>query len=68
MVTLFPDGGRAYLSKFFDDNYLIELGFLERHEPLATVAEVLFFKHQDAPELPELVTIESTRRSARRST
>ena len=30
VVTLFPDGGRAYLSKFFDDNYLVELGFLER--------------------------------------
>jgi cystathionine beta-synthase len=59
VVTLFPDGGRSYLSKFYDDNYLIELGFLERHEPPARVAEVLFFKHQDAPELPELVTIES---------
>jgi cystathionine beta-synthase len=59
VVTLFPDGGRAYLSKFFDDNYLIELGFLERHEPPPKVAEILRFKHQDAPELPELVTIES---------
>jgi cystathionine beta-synthase len=58
VVTLFPDGGRAYLSKFYDDNYLIELGFLERHEPPARVAEVLRFKHQDE-ELPELVTIES---------
>jgi cystathionine beta-synthase len=59
VVTLFPDGGRAYLSKFYDDNYLIELGFLERREPAPKVAEVLRFKHQDAPELPELVTIES---------
>jgi cystathionine beta-synthase len=58
VVTLFPDGGRAYLSKFYDDNYLIELGFLERHEPPAKVMEVLRFKHQDE-ELPELVTIES---------
>jgi cystathionine beta-synthase len=58
VVTLFPDGGRAYLSKFYDDNYLIELGFLERHEPAPKVAEILRFKHQDE-ELPELVTIES---------
>ncbi len=58
VVTLFPDGGRSYLSKFFDDNYLIELGFLEHHEPTPKVAEVLRFKHQDE-ELPELVTIES---------
>jgi cystathionine beta-synthase len=59
VVTLFPDSGRAYLSKFYDDNYLIELGFLERREPAPNVREVLAFKHQDAPELPELVTIES---------
>jgi cystathionine beta-synthase len=59
VVTLFPDGGRAYLSKFYDDNYLIELGFLERREPAPKVVEVLRFKHQDEPALPELVTIES---------
>jgi cystathionine beta-synthase len=58
VVTLFPDSGRAYLSKFFDDNYLIELGFLERHEPTPKVAEVLRFKSRDG-EVPELVTIES---------
>jgi len=59
VVTIFPDGGRAYLSKFYDDNYLVELGFLERREPAPKVLEVLRYKHQDAPELPELVTIES---------
>ena len=58
VVTLFPDGGRAYLSKFFDDNYLIELGFLERGEPTPRVAEVLSYKHQNG-EAPDLVTIES---------
>jgi cystathionine beta-synthase len=58
VVTLFPDSGRAYLSKFFDDNYLIELGFLERREPAPKVAEVLRFKSRDG-EVPDLVTIES---------
>jgi cystathionine beta-synthase len=58
VVTVLPDGGRAYLSKFFDDNYLIELGFLERGEPTPRVAEVLRFKHQNG-EAPDLVTIES---------
>jgi len=58
VVTLFPDGGRAYLSKFYDDNYLIELGFLERHEPTPTVSEVLRFKQTNG-DAPELVTIES---------
>ena len=58
VVTLFPDSGRAYLSKFFDDNYLIELGFLDRAEPAPKVAEVLRFKSRDG-EVPDLVTIES---------
>src|SRR5207237_4629093 len=58
VVTLFPDGGRAYLSKFFDDNYLIELGFLERREPAPKVRVVLSFKHQDGEAL-DLITIES---------
>jgi cystathionine beta-synthase len=58
VVTLFPDGGRAYLSKFYDDNYLIELGFLERGAPTPRVAEVVRFKQQNG-DAPELVTIES---------
>ena len=32
VVTLLPDGGRGYLSKFYDDNWMLEYGFLERHE------------------------------------
>jgi len=58
VVTVLPDGGRAYLSKFFDDHYLIELGFLERGEPTPRVREVLAFKHQNG-DAPDLVTIES---------
>jgi cystathionine beta-synthase len=58
VVTVLPDGGRSYLSKFYDDNYLIELGFLERGEPTPRVREVLAFKHQNG-DSPDLVTIES---------
>ena len=58
VVTLFPDGGRAYLSKFYDDNYLVELGFLDRGEPTPKVAEVVQYKQQNG-DAPELVTIES---------
>jgi cystathionine beta-synthase len=58
VVTLFPDGGRAYLSKFYDDNYLVELGFLEREAPVPKVRELLQFKQQNG-HAPELITIES---------
>ena len=59
VVTLIPDGGRAYLSKFFDDNYMLELGFLERETPTPTVEEVLSAKKTEEPGVPELVTIAS---------
>jgi cystathionine beta-synthase len=59
IVTLIPDGGRAYLSKFYDDNWMLEYGFLERRAPTPTVAEVLRAKRAEEPDVPELVTIES---------
>jgi cystathionine beta-synthase len=59
VVTLIPDGGRAYLSKFFDDNYMLELGFLERPAPSPTVEEVLQSKRTEEPDIPDLVTIGS---------
>jgi cystathionine beta-synthase len=59
IVTLIPDGGRAYLSKFYDDNWMLEYGFLERRAPVPTVAEVLRAKRAEEPGIPEFVTIES---------
>jgi cystathionine beta-synthase len=59
VVTLIPDGGRAYLSKFFDDNYMLDLGFLEREAPVPTVEEVLSSKRTEEPDIPALVTIGS---------
>ena len=59
VVTLIPDSGRPYLSKFYDDNFMLELGFLERDEPSPTVAEVLNAKKTEEPDIPDLVTISS---------
>ena len=59
VVTLIPDSGRPYLSKFYDDNYMLELGFLERDEPSPKVAEVLSAKHTEEPDVPDLITIAS---------
>src|SRR5918994_728535 len=62
VVTLIPDGGRAYLSKFFDDNYMLELGFLERDTPTPTVEQVLRAKRTEEPDIPDLVTILSSQK------
>jgi cystathionine beta-synthase len=59
VVTLIPDSGRAYLSKFYDDNYMLDLGFLEREQPSPTVAQVLSAKRTEEPDIPDLITIES---------
>ncbi len=55
VLALIPDSGRSYLSRFYDDNWMLEHGFLERQAPLPTVEEVLRAKHRGA--LPSLVTI-----------
>ena len=59
VVTLIPDSGRPYLSKFYDDNYMLELGFLERDAPSPTVEEVLSAKKTEEPKVPDLITIAS---------
>jgi cystathionine beta-synthase len=62
LVTLIPDSGRGYLSKVYDDNWLVEHGFLEREAPAPTIEEVLAFKRRLEPEVPELVTVQSHQR------
>ena len=57
LVTLIPDSGRGYLSKLYDDNWLMEHGFLEREAPAPTIEEVLAFKRRQEPDVPELVTV-----------
>jgi cystathionine beta-synthase len=57
IVTLIPDSGRGYLSKFYDDNWLTEYGLLEREERAPAVADVLSFKRGEFPEQPELVLV-----------
>jgi cystathionine beta-synthase len=59
LVTLIPDSGRGYLSKFYDDNWMIEYGFLERRTAAPTIAQVLAFKRNEDPEVPELIAVES---------
>jgi cystathionine beta-synthase len=57
VLTMIPDSGRNYLSKFFDDNWMLEHAFLERQAPPPTVEEVLRSKRVEEAEIPALVTI-----------
>jgi cystathionine beta-synthase len=57
VLMMFPDSGRSYLSKFYDDNWMIQYGFVERATPLA-LDEVLRFRRADH-DVPDFVTVGS---------
>jgi cystathionine beta-synthase len=59
ILTMIPDSGRNYLSKFYDDNWMLDHGFLERRAPAPTVEQVLSSKRTEEPDIPDLVTISS---------
>src|SRR3954466_11828326 len=59
VLTLLPDSGRNYLSKFYDDNWLLDHGFLDRTAPTPTVEQVLHAKVKEEPGVPEFVVIGS---------
>jgi cystathionine beta-synthase len=61
VLTILPDSGRSYLSKFLDDKWMIEHGFLERSAPVPTVRELLRAK---AGETPALLTISAHQKVA----
>jgi cystathionine beta-synthase len=57
ILSMLPDSGRSYLSKFYDDNWMLEHGFVERRAPLPTVEQLLAATRAEEHEVPELVTI-----------
>ena len=54
---MIPDSGRSYLSKFLDDNWMLQYGFLERRTPPPTVEAVLRAKRLEEADVPALITI-----------
>src|SRR4051812_25649621 len=57
IAVVLPDGGRAYLSKIFNDDWMSQYGFLERTED-RTVGDVLRIKTR-AGEIPPFVMIQT---------
>ena len=51
IVVLLPDGGRAYISKIFNDAWMTHYGFLRPSGDEVTVAEVLAAKGDAIPRL-----------------
>jgi cystathionine beta-synthase len=57
ILTMIPDSGRSYMSKFYDDNWMLEHGFVERRVPAPSVEEVLRSKRVEEVDLPALITV-----------
>jgi cystathionine beta-synthase len=57
ILTMIPDSGRSYMSKFYDDNWMLEHGFAERRAPAPTVSELLRSKRLEELDVPALITI-----------
>jgi cystathionine beta-synthase len=53
-VVLLPDSGRGYLSKFLDDTWLVEHGFVDHATGSGSVGDVLRAKGEDLPPLVHL--------------
>ncbi len=51
VVVLLPDGGRGYLSKIFNDEWLASYGFLSARDEGTTVGDVLRRKSGEMPAL-----------------
>ena len=60
VLVILPDGGRPYLSKIFDDAWMIENGMMERTGDGPTVGELLREKGREAPALPAMVSVQTT--------
>lgn len=51
VVVLLPDGGRGYLSKIFNDDWMARYGFLSTATSGTTVADLLSGKRGNLPEM-----------------
>ncbi|WP_327008262.1 cystathionine beta-synthase [Dactylosporangium sp. NBC_01737] len=61
VVVLLPDGGRGYLSKIFNDDWMARYGFLRTAAELPTVADVLVGKDGGLPQMVHVHPNETVR-------
>jgi cystathionine beta-synthase len=51
ILTMIPDSGRSYMTKFYDDDWMLQYGFVERRAPVPSIQQVLHAKGDHAPAL-----------------
>ena len=62
MVVLLPDGGRSYISKLYNDEWMRVNGLLATTGAVAHVADLLAARHPHGAPMPDLVLARTTQR------
>jgi cystathionine beta-synthase len=58
-VVILPDSGKSYLSKIYNENWMLEHGFIERPGTAARIGEIIADKVSHEPTIPNLVAVPS---------
>jgi cystathionine beta-synthase len=59
VVVILPDSGRNYLSKIYNESWMLEHGFIERPGTSARIGEVLAQKRTIEAHIPDMVAVPS---------
>jgi cystathionine beta-synthase len=59
MVVVLPDGGRNYLSKIYNESWMLEHGFIDRPGTSARIGAVMAEKRKLEGGIPDLVVVPS---------
>ena len=57
IVVLLPDSGKSYLSKLYNESWMLQYGFIDRPGTSALIGEVVQEKTRVAPEIPSIVVV-----------
>jgi cystathionine beta-synthase len=65
MVVVLPDSGKNYLSKLYNESWMLEHGFLDRPGTLARIGEVLAEKQRLETQVPDMVAVPANEKVGR---
>jgi cystathionine beta-synthase len=65
LVVIIPDSGRGYLSKVFNDSWMLEHGFIDRPGTRARIGELLADKRRLEPGIPDMVVVSAEEKVGR---
>jgi cystathionine beta-synthase len=57
VVVVLPDSGKSYLSKVYNDAWMLQYGFLDRPGTQAVIGEVLQEKRRAGAPIPDMVAV-----------